>query len=123
MAPSLPLVVADIQQLNHVFMNIILNAADAMGGKGRLGIKTYLLPEKNTICMEVSDSGPGIPKEIISRIFEPFYTTKQEGRGTGLGLSMAYSIVEDHGGNIRVESKEGKGTVFIIELPAGRDVD
>jgi PAS domain S-box-containing protein len=123
MALSLPLVFADIQQLNHVFMNIILNAADAMDGKGKLGIKTFLLLEKNTICIEVSDSGPGIPKEIISRIFEPFYTTKKEGKGTGLGLSMAYSIVEDHGGNIRVESKEGKGTVFIIELPVERHVD
>ena len=123
MALSLPLVSADIQQLNHVFMNIILNAADAMDGKGKLGIKTFLLLEKNTICIEVSDSGPGIPKEIISRIFEPFYTTKKEGKGTGLGLSMAYSIVEDHGGNIRVESKEGKGTVFIIELPVERHVD
>ena len=123
MALSLPLVFADIQQLNHVFMNIILNAADAMDGKGKLGIKTCLLSGKNTICIEVSDSGPGIPKEIISRIFEPFYTTKKEGKGTGLGLSMAYSIVEDHGGNIRVESKEGKGTVFIIELPVERHVD
>lgn len=123
LAPSLPHVFVDIQQLNHVFMNIILNAADAMKGNGKLQIKTYLVTDTDQICVEISDNGPGMPKEIIPRIFEPFYTTKQEGQGTGLGLSMVYSIVEDHGGSIRVESKEGEGTVFIIELPVEKSAD
>lgn len=123
LAPSLPPVFADIQQLSHVFMNIILNAADAMEGNGTLNVKTYLLSDKDKICIEIADNGPGIEQDILFRIFEPFYTTKQEGKGTGLGLSMTYSIVEDHGGSIRVESKKGEGAVFIIELPVKKDID
>ncbi len=115
--PNLPSVVADVQQLNHVFMNIILNAADAMEGKGKLTVKSYLKPKTQDVCIEISDTGPGIPDEILPRIFEPFYTTKKEGKGTGLGLSLAYSIVEKHGGAIKVENKNDKGVVFIIELP------
>ena len=114
---SLPLVKADIQQLNHMFMNVILNAAQAMEGKGKLILKTFLNPDKSHVCIEISDTGPGIPEDIKSHIFEPFFTTKEEGKGTGLGLSIVYGIVENHLGNIQVVSKTGKGTKFIIELP------
>ncbi|MCJ7772416.1 MAG: ATP-binding protein [Desulfobacterales bacterium] len=114
---NLPLVKADIQQLNHMFMNIILNAAQAMEGKGKLILKTFLNPDKNHVCIEIYDTGPGIPEDIKSHIFEPFFTTKEEGKGTGLGLSIVYSIVENHLGNIQVVSKTGKGTKFIIDLP------
>jgi len=117
LSPSLPLLYSDIQQLNHLFMNIILNAAEAMEGKGQLTLKSYVKPEKNWICIEITDTGPGIPQEVLPRIFEPFFTTKEEGKGTGLGLSLAYRIVETHRGNITATSTVGKGTTFLIEFP------
>jgi two-component system, NtrC family, sensor kinase len=114
---SLPLVQSDIQQLNHLFMNIILNAAQAMKGKGKLTVKSSLLPDGDRVCIKISDTGHGIPEEILPQIFEQFFTTKEEGKGTGLGLSLAYSIVKNHGGNIMAKSTPGQGTTFFIELP------
>jgi signal transduction histidine kinase len=114
---SLPPVQADIQQLNHLFMNIILNAAQAMNGKGKLRIETGKVSGKEQIGIEISDTGPGIPEEVIPHIFEPFYTTKEEGKGTGLGLSLAYGIVENHGGRITVRNKSGGGAAFNTVLP------
>jgi signal transduction histidine kinase len=116
---SLPLVLSDIQQLYHLFMNIILNAAQAMEGKGTLSVKSYLLPDDEQVCIEISDTGPGISDENLPHIFEPFFTTKEEGKGTGLGLSLAYRIVQNHGGYIRAESIPGEGTTFFIILPVG----
>ncbi|HEA67176.1 MAG TPA: PAS domain S-box protein [Desulfobacterales bacterium] len=119
--PALPHPSVDIQQMNHVFMNIILNAADAMQGNGQLTLRTYRSSEnKDKVCIEITDTGPGIPDDILPHIFEPFFTTKQEGKGTGLGLSLAYGILEDHGGSIRVNSAPGKGSAFTIELPLTR---
>jgi two-component system NtrC family sensor kinase len=121
---SLPPVYADIQQLNHLFMNIILNAAQAMEGKGKLTIKSRLLSDSERVCIEISDTGPGIPEDILPHIFEPFFTTKEEGKGTGLGLSLAYRIVENHGGHIKAESKPDEGTKFLTELPlAAKDLE
>lgn len=117
---SLPYVLADTQQLNHLFMNIIINAVQAMEGKGKLEVKSYRLPDGNKIRIEISDTGQGIPEEILPRIFEPFFTTKEEGEGTGLGLSLVYNIVENHGGNIKARSNPGEGSTFIIELPVTR---
>jgi len=114
---SLPPVNSDIQQLNHMFMNIILNAAEAMEGKGRLHFKTRRVPEEPWVRIEIADTGPGIPADILSQIFDPFFTTKDEGKGTGLGLSLVYGIVENHGGRIKCESSAGNGTTFIIGLP------
>ncbi len=114
---DLPLIEGDVQQLYHVVMNIILNAADALGGGGKLMLKTYFSGEKNRVCVEISDTGTGIPDDVLSHIFEPFYTTKEQGKGTGLGLSMVYGIVKNHGGHIHAESEPGKGTTFFIELP------
>ena len=114
---SIPLVQGDSQQLNHMFMNIILNAAQAMSGKGELVFKTRVSADSRWVQIEISDTGPGIPEDILSHIFEPFFTTKEEGEGTGLGLSLVYGIVENHGGRIKCESWAGKGTTFIIELP------
>lgn len=115
--PSLPPVHSDIQQLNHMFMNVILNAAQAMEGRGDLIIKTTSLPEKEQVRIEISDTGPGIPDEILPHIFDPFFTTKQEGEGTGLGLSLVYGIVQNQGGQIKVRSTLGEGATFIIDLP------
>ncbi len=114
---SLPLVQSDIQQLNHLFMNIILNAAQAMEEKGKLTVKSSLMPDGNLVCIEISDTGPGIPEDILPHIFEQFFTTKEEGKGTGLGLSLAYTIVKNHGGNIMAKNKPGQGTTFIVEFP------
>ena len=112
-----------MQQMNHVFMNIILNAAQAMDGCGELTIKTALDKDRRKACIKISDTGPGIPRENISNVFEPFFTTKEEGEGTGLGLSIVYGIIQNHSGNITVESASGKGAVFNIELPLDRVVD
>jgi PAS domain S-box-containing protein len=115
--PDLKPVHSDIQQLNHMFMNIILNAAQAMDGNGSMTFKTGYLPEKDRVRIDISDTGPGIPEHILPHIFEPFFTTKEEGQGTGLGLSLVYGIVENHSGRIKAQSEPGKGTTFIIELP------
>jgi signal transduction histidine kinase len=100
-------------------MNVILNAAQAMNGKGRLTITSRSLSDGKRVCIVIADTGPGIPEDHLSQIFEPFFTTKEEGKGTGLGLSLAYRIVENHGGHISAESTPGKGTSFRIELPIG----
>ncbi len=115
--PALPPVHSDIQQLNHLFMNIILNAAQAMEGKGELSVKTLFLPQTGRVLIEIVDTGPGIPENILPHIFDPFFTTKQEGEGTGLGLSLVYGIVEAHGGQIKARNLPGGGAAFIIELP------
>jgi len=120
LSDTLPLVPTDIQQMNHVFMNIILNAADAMEGKGKLTVKTGEVPGENIVRIEISDTGHGIPEDTLPHIFEPFFTTKEEGKGTGLGLSLVYGIIESHGGNIRAKSKAGEGTIFIIDLPLSK---
>jgi two-component system, NtrC family, sensor kinase len=115
---GLPPVSSDTQQLYHLLMNIILNAAQAMNGKGVLTLKTYHRSEKRRVCIEISDTGPGIPEEALPHIFEPFFTTKDEGKGTGLGLSLAYNIVENHGGRMSARNNPKKGASFTIELPS-----
>ncbi|MBI9084238.1 MAG: PAS domain S-box protein [Desulfobacterales bacterium] len=117
LAVDLPMVHADIQQLNHMFMNLILNAAQAMEKKGRLRIATRWIQDADRAIIEITDTGPGISKETLEHIFEPFFTTKEEGKGTGLGLSIVYGIVENHKGKISADSRTGEGTTFSIELP------
>jgi len=115
--PELPTVTSDIQQLNHMFMNIILNAVQAMAGNGRLTVRTASVPESGQVRIEIADTGPGIPPTVLPHIFEPFFTTKDEGEGTGLGLSLVYGIVENHGGQIKAFSEPGQGAAFVIDLP------
>jgi len=123
--PDLPAVVANKGQLMEVFLNIMKNARDAMGGRGRLAVRTRAVEERGgrSAVVEVEDSGPGIPEEIRDRIFDPFFTTKEKGGGlnVGLGLSISHGIVKAHGGRIEVESEEGKGTLFRVILPAATD--
>jgi len=116
--PKLPPVSSDAQQLYHLMMNIILNAAQAMNGNGVLGLKTYYRTKQRRVCIEISDTGPGISEEALPHIFEPFFTTKDEGKGTGLGLSLAYNIVESHGGRMSARNNPDNGASFIIELPS-----
>jgi len=129
---TIPPIWGDHNRLEQVFLNLITNAKDAMEEKGGgiLTVKTRLVYDSpNTgkgkekplgVRIVFSDTGTGIPEEIIDKIFDPFFTTKEMGKGTGLGLSIGYSIIKDHGGTIRVESKVGVGTDFIIELPLER---
>jgi signal transduction histidine kinase len=114
---ELPQVYGDIQQLNHVFMNIILNAAQAMDGKGKLSISSVLSSDQQNVIIEFADTGPGIPEDVLPHVFEPFFTTKDEGKGTGLGLSLAYGIVESHQGKITARNNPDHGSIFTIELP------
>ncbi len=113
---DIPEVECHPQQLNQVFMNLLVNACHAIEKQGRIGIRTYA-KGMDRVCIEISDNGCGIPRESMGRIFEPFYTTKPVGQGTGLGLSMSYNIIKGHHGEIRVESEVGRGTTFSIELP------
>ncbi len=103
------------QQLNQVFMNLLINAAQAIDRWGEITIRTWA--ERQKVFISIGDTGCGIPEEHLSNIFEPFYTTKKAGGGTGLGLSIVYDIIKQHGGAISVESTPGKGTLFTIELP------
>ena len=119
LSPSLPSVYADKGQLQQVFMNLILNAAQAMPEGGELTIRTKC--DEKSIVIEFEDTGCGISKENLKKIFSSFFTTKGEGKGTGLGLSIVKGIVEKHKGEISVESEEGVGTTFKVCLPAGND--
>lgn len=103
-------------RLNQVFMNLLVNAAQAIETQGVISVRSW--EESGTILVAIGDNGCGIPADIRQRLFEPFFTTKEAGKGTGLGLSIAADIIRDHGGEIRVDSEPGKGTVFTISLPA-----
>lgn len=113
---ELPPVECIISQLNQVFMNLLVNASQAIEEQGRIRITTRQI-DADWVQIEIEDSGIGIPKEQQQRIFEPFFTTKPVGQGTGLGLSLSYSIIEKHGGHIELESGEGCGTVFRLLIP------
>jgi two-component system NtrC family sensor kinase len=117
---TIPAVVADPNQLQQVFLNMLTNAVDAMNDVGIISIATRRISNnsKGFIEIEFTDTGPGIPPENISKIFEPFFTTKAVGKGTGLGLPISYGIVKRLGGDITVQSEVGKGTTFTIRLPA-----
>jgi PAS domain S-box-containing protein len=112
---EVPELMIDPDQMQQVFLNLILNARDAMPEGGRLGIS--LRPLDGSVEIAVSDTGSGIDPEIKDHIFDPFFTAKAGNRGTGLGLSISYSIIRDHGGTIDVQSEKGKGTTFLIRLP------
>jgi signal transduction histidine kinase len=115
---DLPPVYVDPKQIQQVFLNLILNAIQAMQSGGILTIKSTLIHEESQhwVTVSISDTGQGIPSQILGKIFTPFFTTKAQ--GTGLGLAICHKLVEQQGGTIRVESEDGKGTDFYIELPA-----
>ncbi|MBF0458490.1 MAG: response regulator [Nitrospirae bacterium] len=117
---TLPMVVCNIGKLNQVFLNILANACQSIEGTGEVKIKTR--SEGDNVRIEISDTGTGIPKDKIDKIFETFFTTKPVGKGTGLGLSISLTIIKQHKGMISVESEPGKGTTFTIVLPVdGRE--
>jgi two-component system NtrC family sensor kinase len=115
--PQLPAVLADRSELQQVFVNILVNAAQSIDGHGTVKIITRRADDADSVEALVSDTGRGIPPEEIGRIFDPFFSTKPSGQGTGLGLSIAYGIITSHKGTIQVASELGKGTTFTIRLP------
>jgi len=118
--PNLPDLMGSEDQLQQVFMNLISNAAEAIeaaDGRRLLSIGTRYSTKTRKIAVTFKDSGVGIPQENLPKLFEPFFTTKKKGKGVGLGLSVAYGIIQEHGGSILVRSKVGKGTTFTVELP------
>jgi signal transduction histidine kinase len=116
--PSLPPVVGNEGQLRQVFLGLASNALEAMDGRGTLTVKTRRRGERE-VEIAFADAGPGIPEDILPRIFDLFFTTKPPGQGTGLGLAIAQGFVVDHGGRIEVHSREGAGTTMRVILPAG----
>ena len=119
LSPDIPDIDADPSQLNQVFVNLIVNALHSMPTGGELIISTYRKQTKVGVTIE--DTGAGMDKDVLRKIFTPFFTTKDIGLGTGLGLPVAHGIVTSHGGSIKVESRVGKGTICRIELPVKRD--
>ncbi len=117
LASALPPVLMDPSQMQQVFMNMIINAAEAMNGNGQLTLTTRHVPTEGAVEIEFTDTGHGIKEEDLDRIFDPFFTTKEVGHGTGLGLAISYGIVKEHKGTITVQSEVGRGTTFTIRLP------
>jgi two-component system NtrC family sensor kinase len=116
LADELPAIDGDANQIQQVFLNLSLNACEAMPDGGTLLLSTSC--EDQSVVVRVTDTGCGIKPEHLDQIFEPFFTTKPVGKGTGLGLSVSYGIVRQHGGTLEVESVEGKGSTFLVTLPA-----
>jgi len=114
---DLPPVTVDPSQLQQVFINIVINAVDAMEGWGTLTLMTRVDEVSGTVDACFTDTGGGMEKETLDRIFEPFFTTKSVGHGTGLGLSISLGLVQRNGGNIRVSSRPGEGSYFVVALP------
>ncbi len=117
--PDLPELIGSEDQLQQVFMNLVSNAAEAMEAKGggRLRIETQHSLRDDKLLVDFKDTGVGVPEKNLSKLFEPFFTTKKKGKGVGLGLSVAYGIIQEHGGSIYVESPAGEGTSFNVKLP------
>jgi PAS domain S-box-containing protein len=116
-APDLPLVKCDFKQIQQALLNLLINGSEATKPGGSLAVKIRRASTPGLVEIEISDTGHGIPQDHLSRIFEPFFTTKGEGKGVGLGLPVVYGIITLHGGTIQVQSTEGRGTTFTIQLP------
>ena len=121
LAGGLPHIFSDPHQVKQVLLNLIINAEQAMlaaNGRGSLVARSWYDEAQDMVSLEINDDGPGIPEEVRSRIFDPFFTTKAIGKGTGLGLTVAYAIVQEHGGRIRVDSTPGAGASFFVSFPS-----
>ena len=121
LAPALPDIQGDSNKLEQVFVNIIVNALQAMPDGGKLTVVTRLADNNKFVEIEISDTGCGIAQEHLSKLFDPFFSTKSTGEGTGLGLSVSLGIIQRHNGTIDVRSKVGEGSTFIVRFPVGED--
>ena len=120
LAADLPAIPVDVDKMKQVFLNLLMNAHQALAGaRGRIRVATTFNRRRSVVEIAIADSGPGIPPEIVEKIFDPFFSTKQTGEGTGLGLSVSYGIVADHGGTIEVGTTADGMTEFIVCLPTG----
>ncbi|MDH7579151.1 MAG: ATP-binding protein, partial [Bacillota bacterium] len=123
--PKLPQIAGNAQQLEQVLVNLLLNAKQAFEGTAKrrrlIGVKTGIDAERGQVFIKISDTGQGIPMENLTRIFDPFFTSKGVGKGTGLGLSVSLGIVQAHGGTIGVESELNKGSTFTVYLPPSQN--
>jgi signal transduction histidine kinase len=120
LAAGLPPIFADPYQIQQVLLILLINAEQAMldaHGRGMLILRSWHDPDRDAVVLEVNDDGPGVPEDMQPKIFDPFFTTKAVGKGTGLGLTMAYAIVQQHGGRLGVKSLEGRGASFFVDLP------
>lgn len=117
--PGMPPVTVDPDQITQVLVNVILNAVQAIQGRGRVILRTAL--EHHEAVVEIQDTGMGISQELLSKVFDPFFTTKEVGQGTGLGLAVSYGIIQEHGGRIQIASTERAGTTVTIRLPLERE--
>ena len=113
--PQLPGLMSDPPLLRQVLLNLLINAVQAVGADGNITITTF--PMGNVVCAEIRDSGPGIAPEHMDRLFNPFFTTKAPGEGTGLGLSVSLRIMNELGGDIVVDSRPGQGAAFTLRIP------
>jgi PAS domain S-box-containing protein len=118
---GLPDIAGDAEKLKQVFMNLLINARQAIGKNGTIAVATEVAPDAGAVRITFQDDGPGIPPDIRDKIFDPFFTTKPTGQGTGLGLSVSYGIIEDHQGSITVASEVGRGATFRIRLPITKE--
>ncbi len=116
LADDLPPIQGDFGKLQQVFLNLLFNARDAMPQGGRLALRSQRINSR--LHVEISDSGVGIPREHLNKIYDPFFTTKATGQGTGLGLAVTYGIIQEHNGTIQVRSGSDHGTTFVLEFPA-----
>jgi len=117
--PGLPPIVADRRQLQEVLFNLVRNAGQAIDPPGKIAVRAFAQDDR--VRIEIEDTGRGIPQEKLGKIYDPFFTTKEPGRGTGLGLFIVRQIVERNKGRVSVESAVGKGTIFLLEFPAARE--
>jgi two-component system NtrC family sensor kinase len=120
LAAGLPPIFADPHQIQQILLNLIINAEQAMldaHGRGMLILRSWHEPDRDAVILEVNDDGPGMPEALQPKIFDPFFTTKAVGKGTGLGLTVAYAIAQEHGGRLTVASAEGRGASFFLDLP------
>ena len=117
-APDLPDIPLDAKRIRQVFLNVLINAKEALTKGGTISVRTQSVPDRSTVRVEISDSGKGIRKDVLERVFQPFFSTREG--GTGLGLPVVRKFVEAHGGTVGIESRWRKGTTVWVELPSGR---